>query len=304
MKTRLLSIAAVMAISPVFAQFSTVWPLSTNSNATSAGYVGLGTKTTSTATTLPSFNFHIHSVTDWYDSGTPGGPGPVEGGGGGTPPVNRGVTSRIGLTNSLTGTTQSDGAVLRMSTYNLTLENQEKSDLLLASGDSRLVLNGVSGRVGIGFQASNTSTQFAKLNVKTLENGLHVQTDVLGKYGLTVQIKGNSDNAINVYSNNNTTVANFRVKGSGEVFARKYTTTLAAFPDYVFDDNYALLSFQELRAYLNTNNRLPNMPSAAQVEKEGADLGELNRLLVEKVEELTLYILQLEERMQKVENAK
>ena len=46
------------------------------------------------------------------------------------------------------------------------------------------------------------------------------------------------------------------------------------------------------------------MPSATQVDTEGADLGELNRLLVEKVEELTLYILQLEERMQKVENVK
>ena len=46
------------------------------------------------------------------------------------------------------------------------------------------------------------------------------------------------------------------------------------------------------------------MPSATQVDTEGADLGELNRLLVEKVEEMTLYILQLEERMQKVENVK
>jgi hypothetical protein len=46
------------------------------------------------------------------------------------------------------------------------------------------------------------------------------------------------------------------------------------------------------------------MPSAKQVDAQGADLGELNRLLVEKVEELTLYFLQLEERMKKVENIK
>ena len=46
---------------------------------------------------------------------------------------------------------------------------------------------------------------------------------------------------------------------------------------------------------------MPNIPSEKEFQKNGVDIGELNRLLLEKVEELTLYILQLEERISKIE---
>ena len=95
---------------------------------------------------------------------------------------------------------------------------------------------------------------------------------------------------------------NFKVRGDGEVFARKYTTTLNSFPDYVFEADYNLMSFKDLRNHIKTNKHLPNMPTANEIEKNGADLGELNRILVEKVEELTLYILELEERLSEVES--
>jgi hypothetical protein len=64
------------------------------------------------------------------------------------------------------------------------------------------------------------------------------------------------------------------------------------------------MSFQELRAYLNTNRHLPNIPSAVEMEAQPVDLGELTRLLLEKVEESTLYILQLEERIKVLEERK
>ncbi len=96
---------------------------------------------------------------------------------------------------------------------------------------------------------------------------------------------------------------NFKVTGEGQVFARKYTTTLASFPDYVFDETYKLLPFQELKTYIEKNKHLPNIPSAKEIEANNGevDLGELNRLLLEKVEEMTLYILQMEERLKVVE---
>lgn len=144
--------------------------------------------------------------------------------------------------------------------------------------------------------------------VATTESGLFIRTfgstTSPTRFGLSVKVAQDLDKAIVIYGLEVAKV-NFEVRGNGNVFARKYTTTLAnPFPDYVFAADYKLLSFTDLRSYVATNNRLPNMPSAVQVEAEGADLGELNRLLVEKVEELTLYILQLEERMKKVENVK
>lgn len=63
------------------------------------------------------------------------------------------------------------------------------------------------------------------------------------------------------------------------------------------------MSLDELKSYITTYKHLPNIPSAKEYEERGElDLGELNLKLLEKVEELSLYILQLEERMKALEN--
>jgi hypothetical protein len=77
-------------------------------------------------------------------------------------------------------------------------------------------------------------------------------------------------------------------------------------PDYVFNKNYKLKSFDELRRFIAENSHLPNIPAAAEVEKNGLEVGDMQKRMMEKIEELTLYVLQLEERMaemKKVMNA-
>lgn len=94
----------------------------------------------------------------------------------------------------------------------------------------------------------------------------------------------------------------FRVTGEGKVWATSVHVRLKEdFPDYVFEPGYKLMPLEKLRKYIADNQRLPNMPAAEEVERNGVDLGEMNRLLVEKVEELTLYVLELEERLKAVE---
>ena len=93
----------------------------------------------------------------------------------------------------------------------------------------------------------------------------------------------------------------FEVLGSGKVYAREVEVSLAAFPDYVFESEYPLLSLDALRQYIAGNNHLPNIPSAAEVADCGAGLGDLAIRQMEKIEELTLYILQLDERIKKLE---
>ena len=121
----------------------------------------------------------------------------------------------------------------------------------------------------------------------------------MGKYGLKIEVR-EASNALEVYNTSNT-LKQFKVTGNGEVFARRYTTTLNNIPDYVFKEGYNLMSLNDLKTYVNTQQHLPNIPSEKEFQKEGVDIGELNRLLLEKVEELTLYILQLEERISKIE---
>ncbi|PCJ00825.1 MAG: hypothetical protein COB15_01775 [Flavobacteriales bacterium] len=93
----------------------------------------------------------------------------------------------------------------------------------------------------------------------------------------------------------------FVVHGDGHVFAQEITVQRAPFPDYVFAKDYELMTIPELGNYINENNHLPNMPSANEVEKNGMGVGELQTKLVEKVEELTLYIIELENRIFELE---
>lgn len=73
-------------------------------------------------------------------------------------------------------------------------------------------------------------------------------------------------------------------------------------PDFVFDPAYELPSFSELRQYIRTNRHLPAVPSAKEVaDKGGVELGDVQAKLLRTLEEQTLYILQLEERLSRME---
>jgi hypothetical protein len=62
-------------------------------------------------------------------------------------------------------------------------------------------------------------------------------------------------------------------------------------PDYVFADDYELMSLNQVRAFIEENNHLPRIPSAADINKSGLDMTQMQMALLEKVEELTLYTL-------------
>ena len=65
-------------------------------------------------------------------------------------------------------------------------------------------------------------------------------------------------------------------------------------PDYVFNDNYNLMPLNQLESFIEENGHLPNLPTAEDVRENGLPLGETERVLTEKVEELTLYIIQMQ----------
>jgi hypothetical protein len=66
-------------------------------------------------------------------------------------------------------------------------------------------------------------------------------------------------------------------------------------PDYVFEPNYKRMSFEELKQSIAQNKHLPNVPSALEVKENGIMVGDMQKKLTEKIEELTLYILDLNE---------
>jgi hypothetical protein len=87
----------------------------------------------------------------------------------------------------------------------------------------------------------------------------------------------------------------FKLAVEGKIGAREIQVTLTnPFPDYVFSPKYKLRSLASLEQYINQNKHLPGVPSAEEVQKNGGiELGQLNTKLLEKVEELTLYLIEL-----------
>ncbi|GAA3913102.1 hypothetical protein GO495_24850 [Chitinophaga oryziterrae] len=85
-----------------------------------------------------------------------------------------------------------------------------------------------------------------------------------------------------------------RLAVEGTIAARRVKVTQAiVWPDFVFDPSYQLPSLREIENYVTVNKHLPDVPSAKEVEKNGQDLGEMNRVLLQKVEELTLYLIEM-----------
>lgn len=74
-----------------------------------------------------------------------------------------------------------------------------------------------------------------------------------------------------------------------------------AWPDYVFESGYELMNLNTLSEYLKINKHLPDVPPAAQIESNGIMVGEMQSVLLKKIEELTLYIIEQNERIQKLE---
>ncbi|WP_198064110.1 hypothetical protein, partial [Neptunomonas qingdaonensis] len=83
------------------------------------------------------------------------------------------------------------------------------------------------------------------------------------------------------------------ITAKGEVAAASFVAagTLLDVPDYVLEADYALMSPEELRDFVTREKKLPRLPGAAQVQREGVDLGRFQMQLLEKIEELTLYML-------------
>ncbi|MBL0342654.1 MAG: hypothetical protein IPP71_18255 [Bacteroidetes bacterium] len=72
--------------------------------------------------------------------------------------------------------------------------------------------------------------------------------------------------------------------------------------DYVFEKGYELMSIDNLRQFVETNKRLPEIPSQKEIESNGVDVGSMLTLHMKKIEELTLYVLELEKRINELKN--
>lgn len=131
--------------------------------------------------------------------------------------------------------------------------------------------------------------------------GVYIKTvDANNSYGL---YQANSVNK-NYFAGNvgiGTTLVNnpngYKLAVNGKIGAKEVQVenTSSSWADYVFEPDYELMPLNDLAAFVKSNKHLPEIPSKAEVEEHGHKLGEMDVLLLKKVEELTLYVIQLQE---------
>lgn len=79
---------------------------------------------------------------------------------------------------------------------------------------------------------------------------------------------------------------------NGTIHSKEVKVDMNNWADYVFKKEYSLLPLSEVKTYIDKNQHLPDMPSESEVVKSGLNVGEMNKLLAKKVEELTLYLIE------------
>jgi hypothetical protein len=190
------------------------------------------------------------------------------------------------------------------------------------SGLTRMSV-GVDGKVGIGtnspekllqlHSSDNPSIAIGKLNTNTMGKSSLVfyagDGSVANGFTLQYMRQPNIDrlgflggggvehlsilNSGFVGIGTNTPDAKLAVKGVIHTQEVRVDMTGAMVPDYVFEKNYNLRPLAEVENYINQNKHLPEVPAAKEMEANGVNLGEMNMLLLKKVEELTLYMIEL-----------
>ncbi|RXK82907.1 hypothetical protein [Filimonas effusa] len=183
------------------------------------------------------------------------------------------------------------------------------------------------GNVGIGTTSPNNTQGWQKVldlhgdvNAKLLVTSNSVKTGIFshniwgaaaGRIGTESAhplylMAGYGNDAVAILPNGNVGIGSkepgsYKLAVEGTIGARKIKVTQEAWADYVFDSSYQLPSLSHVETFIKENKHLPEIPSAAEVKKDGLDLGDNQVVLLKKIEELTLYIIQQNKKMEQME---
>ena len=95
-----------------------------------------------------------------------------------------------------------------------------------------------------------------------------------------------------------TTTPREKLSVNGKIRAKEIKVESTNWPDYVFKPDYEKMSLSQIDTYIKANGHLPEVPAAAEVEKEGIALGEMNKILLKKIEELTLHLIDKDKKIE------
>jgi len=158
-----------------------------------------------------------------------------------------------------------------------------------------------------GFAINNTQ-DLMQLGVKVgaltqtvkfrIQNKGSIQTSNSGSAPSLMMNNGTGHAAV-IYANNGIKI--LQLEDNGMLRAREIKVDQNTWADYVFDKNYKLSSLKSVAKYINKNHHLPGVPTAKEIEADGLNLGDMQKIQMEKIEELYLHLIEMDEKMSVME---
>ena len=211
------------------------------------------------------------------------------------------------------GTNGNIGIGSSNTTYKLNIAGSARStsfqtETLTVTDD--VIFNNLAGNTTQVVTVDNNG-ELSTTSFSTLQDNLgnHIASQNLNLNGYRIINTGNNG-GIFINTNNNVGIGTLNpiheLSVNGTIQAKELiVTTLAAdWPDFVFDPEYKLTSLHELDKYIESEKHLPGVPSANEISERGIKVGEMNAILLQKVEELTLYVIELQKQIDELKGDK
>jgi len=151
------------------------------------------------------------------------------------------------------------------------------------------------GKIQDGVLTTNTGV----FNTNISTNNAQIEQGTFGSVSYTkstgrLNLGHGQNEKISFINGDNNEMASLQ---NGILTLDKVVLNVGSFPDYVFSKNYKLMPLKEVAIFIRKYKHLPKMPSEAEVVAKGMDIKQINTILVEKVEELTLHTISQEEKI-------
>ena len=213
------------------------------------------------------------------------------------------------------------------SNQGLVFQNQSLHNILKITQDGNIGIGTGSPTHKLSVTGEIDYTQLTKLDIMENSKAYIRAADIMfghstrrGTLGRVLVDAGQSDLHLNFRSDWNRTHINgerifltgntgigtinvpndFMLAVNGKIRAKEIKVE-TGWSDFVFEDDYDLPTLDEVEKYIKTHRHLPEIPSAKEVEENGVELGKMDSKLLQKIEELTLYIIDQEKRIRKLE---
>jgi len=146
--------------------------------------------------------------------------------------------------------------------------------------------------------AQNNTQDLIQLGVK-IGSGVQTVSFKITNNGTVELYNNGSDHSLIAYDDAG--AKNLQLENTGLLRAREMRVDEDSWPDYVFDKNYKLPSLKSVAKYIDKNHHLPGVPTAHEIESDGLNLGDMQNIQMQKIEELYLHLIEMEKRISELE---